>query len=97
MTKVTQEIPMKFYLSYEDALDDVVYATAIVEIEIEPEHTLHKTILLDSMKLSSLGRNVLLVTDSQILATGVFKLRLMERQNLIGMFKEQVYVLQSLL
>jgi hypothetical protein len=97
MTKVTQELPFKFFLSYEDAEDNLIYATAIVEIEIEPPHTLHKTTILDSMKLSSMGRNVMLVQESGTIATGIFKLRLMDRENIFGAHKEQVYILQSTL
>lgn len=97
MVKVTQELPFKFFLSYEDAENNLVYATSYVELEIEPPHTLHKTIIMDSMKLSSMGKNMMLLLDSNALATGVFKLRLLERENIFGTHKEQVYILHTIL
>ena len=96
MTKVTQELPMKFFLSYEDAVDDLVFATCIVEVEIQPEHTLYKTLIMDSLSLSSLGRNVMMLTHSENLKTGVFKLRTLQRANFLGEYGEQVYILESL-
>lgn len=97
MVKVTQELMFKFFMSYENAENDLVYASSLVELEVEPPHTVHKTLILDAKKLSKIDQDTLLLTDSSTLATGVFKLRLLERENIFGTHKEQVYILHSIL